>query len=111
MTTLLGDSERSPEKRPGGDSPQTHDQLGVDKGQLSFKPWTARFDVGDLRCRVNSTLASLGETKVLDRIGDVDILLGHPSFLKCILQQPSSRTDKGNALTIFDVAWLLSDES
>ena len=60
---------------------------------------------------MNPTLAPLGETKVLDRIRDVDVARRYLSFPQCILQQPSGRTNKGNALTIFDVAGLLSDES
>ena len=56
-------------------------------------------------------LAALGEPEVLDRVGDVDILSGHPSFIQRILQQPPGRTDKGNTLTVFDVTGLFADES
>ena len=65
----------------------------------------------DLRRGVYSPLAPLGETEVLDRIGDVNVLPGHLSFTQRILQQPSSRTDKRNTLAVFDVAGLFSDES
>jgi hypothetical protein len=94
LPTLLGDPEGGPQKRLGGDGAQTHDECRVDEGQLGLEPWTASLDVGDLRCRMNPTLAPLGETKVLDRIRDVDIIRRYLSFPQCILQQPSGRTNK-----------------
>jgi hypothetical protein len=66
--------------------------------------------VGDLRRGVDSPLSSVGETKVLDGIGDIDILPSYTGFIQRLLKQPPSGTDKGNALAIFDVAGLLSDE-
>jgi len=60
---------------------------------------------------VNAPFSSLGEAKVLDGIGDVDILSGDPSFLERILKQPSGRAHEGDALAIFDIAGLFSDES
>ena len=60
---------------------------------------------------MNSSLAPLGEPKVLDRIGDVHIFLRHSGFIQRILKQPSSRSNKGNAFSIFDVARLLADQS
>jgi hypothetical protein len=47
---------------------------------------------------------------VLDGIGDIDILPSYTGFIQGLLKQPPSRTDKGNALPIFDVAGLLSHE-
>jgi len=67
--------------------------------------------VTDLRCGMNSSLAPLGKPKVLDRIGDVHVLLRHSGFSQRILKQASSRSNKGNALPIFDIAGLLADQS
>jgi hypothetical protein len=58
---------------------------------------------------MNSTLTPLSETKVLDGIRDVDVVGRYLRLPQCILQQPSGRADEWNALTIFDVAGLLSD--
>ena len=44
---------------------------------------------------MNSTLAPLGKTKVLDGVRDVDIIRRYLSFPQCVLQQPSGRTNKG----------------
>jgi hypothetical protein len=60
---------------------------------------------------MNSSLAPLGKPKVLDRIGDVHVLLRHSGFSQRILKQASSRSNKGNALPIFDIAGLLADQS
>jgi len=60
---------------------------------------------------MNSPLATLGEPEVFDGIGDVHILFMHSRFSQRILKQPSSRSNKGNALSIFDVAGLLADQS
>jgi hypothetical protein len=59
---------------------------------------------------VNAPFSSLGESKVLDGIGDVDVLPGHAGFLERLLQEPTRWTDEWNALAIFHVAGLLSDE-
>ena len=48
--------------------------------------------------------------KVLDGVGDVDILPGHAGFLERLLEQPSRRTDEGNALAILHVTGLLADQ-
>jgi hypothetical protein len=110
LPTLLGDPKRSSQKGPGGDGAQAHDQCRVDKAQLCFQPGTAGLDVGDLGCGVNSPLAPLGKTKMLDCIRDVDLIPGHFRFAQSILKQPSSRPNKRNAFAIFDVAGLFSDE-
>ena len=59
---------------------------------------------------MNSSFAPLGKPKVLDRIGDVHVLLRHSGFSQRILKQASSRSNKGNSLPIFDIAGLLGVE-
>jgi hypothetical protein len=110
LTALLRDPKRTPQQRPYRRGTQTNDQGRVNQRQLRFEPRQASFDVGDLRRGVDSPLSSLGETKVLDGIGDIDILPSYTGFIQGLLKQPPSRTDKGNALPIFDVAGLLSHE-
>ena len=67
--------------------------------------------MADLRRLVNPPLAALGEPEMLDRVGDVDIFLGHPSLGQRVLKQPSCWTDEGNALAIFDVTWTFPNQS
>src|SRR4029453_17639977 len=100
-----------PKERSGRDGTQAHYECRVDMGQFRLQPRTARFDVSDLWCRMYPPLATLGETEVLDRVGDVDVRSEPPRLIQRILQQPSGRTDKGNALPVFHVPRLLSDES
>lgn len=63
-----------------------------------------------LRCGVNSPLPPLGEAEVFHRIGDVHVLPRYSSFIQRILQQPPSRSNKGNALAIFNVTGLFTDK-
>ena len=86
LATLFGNPKRAAEQRPGGCGAQTDDQRRIDQRQLSFQPGQAGLEVTDLRCGVNSPLASLRETEVLHRIGDVHVLPRHPNFIKRILQ-------------------------
>jgi hypothetical protein len=110
LTALLRDLKRSAQESPGRSGSQDHDQVWIHQCQLRFQPRQARFDVAHLRCGVNSTLASFGEAKMLDGIGDVDLLFGNASLVERILKQPPGWSDKRNALAIFDVSGLLPDE-
>ena len=60
---------------------------------------------------MDAPLSSLSEAEVLDRIGDVDILSADASFLERILKQSSGWAHEGNALAIFNIAGLFSDQS
>src|SRR5215218_7145959 len=111
LTALLRDLERTAQESPGGSGSQDDDQLRVDQCELCFQPGQAGPDVGDLRCGVNSSLASFSEAKVLDGIGDVHLLFGYVRLVQCLLEKPPCRPNERNALAIFDVAGLLADQS
>ncbi len=110
FAAVAHESEGASEEGFGGGGSEAEDDAGLEGGDLSLEPGAAGGELGEAGVLVDAELAALHEFEVLDGVGDeeeraVDVELGEGA-----VQELAGWTDEGEALEVFLIAGLFSDD-
>src|SRR6266508_239064 len=80
---------------------QADDHLRVNDLDLRLKPRLAGYHLPDQRLLVQASLATLDPLKMLDSVGDVNLVARNTRFREGFVYQPTSPSDQRLAIAIF----------
>lgn len=110
LSSFFGDLDPWSEDRARGGRTSTTINCGVDLGDLGVQPGFASHRMGQIRLLVDPPLAALDEAEVLDRVGQIGVLLSDPCLVHRAMQQAPGRPDERLTVTVLHVSGLLADE-
>ena len=87
-----------------------HNHLWLDERYFGLEPGTARRDFLSVGFFVDAAFATWFSLKMFDHIGDVSLRAIDAGFSERIIEQATCGSNKGFALEILFIAWLLADK-
>jgi hypothetical protein len=107
---MLRDAKIAAEQRLGRGSAETHDHLGLERGDFGVEPGAASGDFRGVGLFVDAAFAARLPFEMFYGVGDVDFFAVDAGFDESGVEQLASRAYEWTALEIFLISRLFADE-